>query len=71
MTNAVVVQPTAEFFPDRWDGSTEAARNLFGRVCGYMGIGRVEVELSFWESAGFDQFEVLERYRITRVDDGT
>jgi len=49
MTSAVVVEPTAEFFPDPWDGSIEAAGRLFGRVCGYMGVERAEVELSFKE----------------------
>jgi hypothetical protein len=52
MKGALMVEPTAEFFPDRWDGSVDAAEILFGRVCGYMSVGRAEVELSFWEDAG-------------------
>lgn len=52
MKSAVVVEPTAEFFPDRWDGSVDAAEILFGRVCGYMSVSRAEVELSFWEDTG-------------------
>jgi len=28
MKCAVLVEPTAEFFPDRWDGSVEAAEKL-------------------------------------------
>jgi len=52
MKDAVLVEPTADFFPDRWDASVDAAVNLFGRVCEYMGVSRAEVELSFWADAG-------------------
>ena len=52
LKGAVVVEPTAEFFPDPWDASAEAARILFRRVCGYMNVVSDEVELSFWEDAG-------------------
>jgi hypothetical protein len=52
MQNAVVIEPTAQFFPDPWDASAEAAGILFRRVCGYMDVDSAEVELSFWEDAG-------------------
>lgn len=37
--------PTSEFFPDTWDGSDEAVRKLFRRVCGFMGVDRNDVKL--------------------------
>jgi hypothetical protein len=43
-----VILPTAEFFPDDWDGSTKAARRMFHRVCGYMGVDPEAVDLKFF-----------------------
>lgn len=43
-----VILPTAEFFPDPWDGSTKAARTTFRRVCSYMNIDPGTVELKFF-----------------------
>ncbi len=51
LRKAVVVEPTPEFFPDRYDASLEAAKNLFVRVCGYMEIADQSVRLSFWQDA--------------------
>lgn len=33
-----IILPTAEFFPDPWDGSPTAVQQMFRRVCGYMGV---------------------------------
>src|SRR5947209_18305504 len=33
-----MILPTAEFFPDAWDGSPQAVRRMFHRVCGYMAV---------------------------------
>jgi hypothetical protein len=43
-----VILPTPEFFPDRWDGSPKAARQMFARVCSYMGVDTDAVELKFF-----------------------
>ena len=48
-TKATVIEPTAAFFPDRYDASQEAATGLFERVCGYMHIDPAKVVLDFWE----------------------
>src|SRR5579863_2187491 len=45
MLEAQVIQPTAEYFPDLYDGSPTSAEALFQRVCGYMRVDRVCVEL--------------------------
>jgi hypothetical protein len=49
MTGAVVIEPTPAFFPDRYDASELAARRLFARVCGYMGVDPACLQLSFWD----------------------
>ena len=33
-----IILPTAEYFPDPWDGSPKAGRKMFLRVCEYMGV---------------------------------
>lgn len=47
-----IVLPTAEFFPDPYDGSDEAARTLVNRVCGYMGVEPRRINLEFVTSVG-------------------
>ncbi len=44
---ARAVEPTEEFFPDRFDGSEDAVRRMLDRVCGFMGVapGRVTLQL--------------------------
>jgi hypothetical protein len=42
-----IILPTAEYFPDPWDGSTKAARLMFRRVCEYMRVEEDSVELKF------------------------
>jgi hypothetical protein len=43
------ILPTAEFFPDAWDGTPKAGRRMFRRVCEYMGVAPDAVELKFFE----------------------
>jgi hypothetical protein len=43
-----VILPTAEFFPDAWDGSPKAVRRMFRRVCEYMGVDPDVVELKLF-----------------------
>lgn len=45
------VLPTAEFFPDRFDGSRESVRVLYRRVCEYMGVDEDRVRLKFFRGA--------------------
>jgi hypothetical protein len=40
-----IVLPTADFFPDPYDGSEEAVRTMLDRVCGYMGVAPSLVDL--------------------------
>lgn len=47
-----VVLPTAEFFPDPYDGSTKAARRVFNRVCEYMDVVPAVVKLRFKSDGG-------------------
>lgn len=47
-----VVLPTAEFFPEPFDGSMEAAQTLFGRVCSYMDVDAGCLGLQFYSSRG-------------------
>ncbi len=42
-----IVEPTDEFFPDRYDGSRAAVKTMFRRVCGYMGVRPSAVRLEF------------------------
>jgi hypothetical protein len=43
-----VVLATPEFFPDPWDGSPRAARQMFRRVCSYMEVDPDDVELAVY-----------------------
>ena len=45
MLEAKVVLPTAEDFPDPYDGTPAEAEMLFCRVCAYMQVKRSSVEL--------------------------
>ncbi|MEX0585597.1 MAG: hypothetical protein WD176_03070, partial [Pirellulales bacterium] len=47
-----VVLPTAEFFPDPYDGSNKSIRILFDRVCEYMDVDPYSVSLEFTAHAG-------------------
>jgi hypothetical protein len=43
-----VILPTEEFFPDTWDGTPEAARRMFERVCEYIGVKSYSVNLEIF-----------------------
>jgi hypothetical protein len=45
LRTAVVVTPTTEFFPDRWDATEADAEALAERVAGYMGLDFGEIEV--------------------------
>lgn len=46
-----VILPTAEFFPDEWDGSEKAAQRMFRRVCDYMEVNHNQVEIEFFNDS--------------------
>src|SRR5262245_51092236 len=50
LRKATVIEPTPQFFPDRYDASTETAEQMFARVCGYMGVYPASVGLGFLQS---------------------
>jgi hypothetical protein len=43
-----IILPTAEFFPDPWDGSPRALRRMFRRVCQYMQVDPDSVEMQLY-----------------------
>ncbi len=43
-----VILPTPEFFPDPWDGSPQAVRRMFRRVCQYMAVDPESVEMQLY-----------------------
>jgi hypothetical protein len=43
-----VILPTDEFFPDPYDGSLKAVRQMFRRVCEYMGVDPDDVEVELY-----------------------
>ncbi|MGL6076142.1 MAG: hypothetical protein ACRC8S_18440 [Fimbriiglobus sp.] len=47
-----LVLPTPEFFPQNYDGSERAARELFDHICGFMDVDPDWISLRFVEDAG-------------------
>lgn len=45
ITEFRAIEPSDEYFPDRWDGTPEAANKLFLRVVDYAGVAGDRVEL--------------------------
>lgn len=45
----LVIEPTDEFFPDKWEASREAVQNLFGTVVEYAEVDRDRVLLGLLE----------------------
>src|SRR5262249_34260026 len=44
-----IILPTPEFFPDPWDGSPKAVRQMFRRACSYMGVDSDCLELKLFD----------------------
>ncbi len=55
MLEAVVILPTAEYFPDPYDKSQAAGERLFQRVCTYMRVDRSDIEFQIFP----DETEIL------------
>lgn len=45
LIDAKVVLPTDQYFPDPFDGSDDAVKTLFARVCSYMAVDRTQIDL--------------------------
>lgn len=56
MFDAVVILPTPEYFPDRYDGSEAALQSLFGRVATAMQVNPADIDVTMFSSG----------YEITR-----
>ena len=67
MLNAPVVLPTDEFFPDSYSKDEVGLRNLFQRVCKYMGVNADRVELDIIPDTS-ELIEMLPEYRISSND---
>jgi hypothetical protein len=63
MLEAKVVLPTAEDFPDAYDGTPAAAEMLFCRVCAYMQVNRSSVELEVFPDEAEQLREILPYWR--------
>jgi len=63
MLEAKIVLPTAEDFPDPYDGTPAAAEMLFCRVCTYMKVKRSSVELEVFPDETEQLHEILPYWR--------
>jgi hypothetical protein len=63
MLEANVVLPTAEDFPDIYDGTSAAAEMLFCKVCAYMQVDRNSVELEIMPDETEQLRELLPHWR--------
>jgi predicted metal-dependent hydrolase len=63
MLEAKVILPTAEDFPDPYDGTPAAAEMLFSRVCAYMRVERKSVELEVFPDEMQQLREILPYWR--------
>ena len=48
MSNASVILPTSEFFPDPYDEGEASLERMFRRVCGYMNVDRDRLDLELF-----------------------
>lgn len=63
LLDARVVEPTAEDFPDPYDGTQEAAASLFLRLCSYMRVDRSSVTLEIFPDETENLKEILPVWR--------
>ncbi len=55
-----IVLPTAEFFPDHWDGTPRTLHQMFRRVCEYMDVDSDTVELKLYADRSPGSFSHLD-----------
>ena len=63
MLECEVVEPTDEFFPDPYDGSTAGLDGIFCRVCEYMQVERGRVDLEIIPDSS-EMRDVLHEYSL-------
>ena len=70
MTEAKVVEPTAEDFPDTYDKTPQAVESLFARVCAHMRVDRDSIELEIFQDETEELKDIVPHWR-SRGDGGT
>jgi hypothetical protein len=63
MLDAEVVLPAAEYFPDPYDKTPEAAEKLFRRVCAYMRVDHNRIELEIFSDETEELGNLLPAWR--------
>ncbi|MDC0715388.1 hypothetical protein [Nannocystis bainbridge] len=56
---APLVEPSARFFPDRWQAGEGSLRRLVRRLLGYAGLGQLRVEVVIYDADPSHRGEVL------------
>lgn len=59
LTTALLVEPSARFFPDPWGGGEASVRRLLQRVCAYAGMAGLRVAVRIYEAEPTRRGEVL------------
>jgi len=59
MTEAEVVLPNDEFFPDPYDMSTDSAQRLFNRICTFMQVDPSTIALDLFPDVADELREVV------------
>lgn len=63
MTEAKIILPAAEYFPDPYDKSEAACEKIFQRVCDYMQVERSHIELEIFADETEELREILPYWR--------
>jgi hypothetical protein len=56
-----IIEPTAEFFPDRWEPNERGVERLLRRLLGYAGLGGLGVRLVTYDQAERSYLDAQER----------
>ena len=63
MLSCTVIEPTDQFFPDPWDGSSAGLESIFCRVCEFMQVERSNVDLEIIPDSS-ELMEALPEYHL-------
>lgn len=66
---APLLEPSARFFPDRWQGGEASLRRLVRRLLGYAGLGQFRVEVAIYDADPARRGEVLGKPSSSRGHD--
>lgn len=50
LTRCPIILPTREFFDEPYDGTMQAAQDVFGRICRYMGLNQEYVDFRIFDA---------------------